>query len=118
MAGVIWPTASEVADLVKEGEYEKGLDALAARAAKTDFKARLTAICPGKTSKSALARVRTVNTIMKKHGVKMAILARPPKGDTSGLKWIVEEFKLSAAEKAEIDRRLAVCAPYMKKGAG
>ena len=78
VAGVIWPTAGEVADLVKEGEYEKGLDALAARAAKPDFKARLTAVCPGKTSKSALARVRTVNTVMKKHGVKMAILARPP----------------------------------------
>lgn len=76
--GVIWPTASEVADLVKEGEYEKGLDALAARAAKPGFKARLTAVCPGKTSKSALDRVRTVNSIMEKHGVKMAILARPP----------------------------------------
>ena len=77
-AGVIWPTASEVADLVREGEYEKGLDALAARAAKPDFKARLTAVCPGKTGKNALARVRTVNSIMAKHGVKMAILARPP----------------------------------------
>ena len=78
VAGIIWPTASEVADLVKEGEYDKGLDALAARAAKPDFKARLTAICPGKTSKSALERVRTVNTLMERHGIKMAILARPP----------------------------------------
>ena len=77
-AGVIWPTASEVADLVKEGEYEKGLDALAERAAKPGFRARLTAVCPGKTSKSALERVRTVNSVMEKHGVKMAILARPP----------------------------------------
>ena len=78
VAGVIWPTAGEVADLVKEGEYERGLDALAARAAKPDFKARLTAVCSGKTSKSALARVRTVNSLIEKHGVKMAILARPP----------------------------------------
>ena len=78
VAGVIWPTASEVADLVKEGEYEKGLDALAARAAKPDFKARLTAVCSGKTSKSALARVQTVNSVMERHDVKMAILARPP----------------------------------------
>ena len=78
VAGVIWPTAGEVADLVKEGEYEKGLDALAARAAKPDFKARLTAVCCGKTGKGALARVRTVNSIMEKHSAKMAILARPP----------------------------------------
>ena len=78
VAGVIWPTAGEVADLVEEGEYEKGLDALAARASMPDFKARLTAICPGKTSTDALARVKTVNAIMKKHGISMAILARPP----------------------------------------
>lgn len=77
-AGVIWPTAGEVEDLVKEGEYEKGLDALAERAAKPDFKARLTAVCPGKTSADALDRVRTVNANIERHGVKMAILARPP----------------------------------------
>ena len=34
---------------------------------------------------------------------------RPPKGDTSGKKWVVEAFKLTDAEKAEIDRRLAYC---------
>ena len=78
VAGVIWPTAGEVADLVKEGEYVKGLDALAARAAQPDFAARLTAICPGKTSADALARVAEVNAAMARHGVKMAILARPP----------------------------------------
>lgn len=78
VAGVIWPTAGEVKDLVHEGEYVKGLDALAARAAKPDFKARLTAICPGCTSEDALNRVREVNAAMAKHGVKMAILARPP----------------------------------------
>ena len=39
---------------------------------------------------------------------------RPPKDDASGKKWIVEECKLSPAEKAEIDRRLAACAPYLK----
>ena len=39
---------------------------------------------------------------------------RPPKDDKSGKKWIVEECKLSPAEKAEIDRRLAACARYMK----
>ena len=40
VAGILWPTAGEVVDLVKEGEYEKGLDALAARAAKPGFAAR------------------------------------------------------------------------------
>lgn len=77
-AGVIWPTAGEVADLVAEGEYAKGLDVLAARAARPDFSARLTAICPGPTSASALDRVREVNAVQARHGVKMAILARPP----------------------------------------
>ena len=53
VAGVIWPTAGEVKDLVCEGEYVKGLDALAARAAKPDFKARLTAICPARGRQAA-----------------------------------------------------------------
>ena len=78
VAGILWPTAGEVVDLVKEGEYEKGLDALAARAAQPGFRARLSAICSGTTSKRALARVKTVNKLMKKYGIKMAILARPP----------------------------------------
>lgn len=78
-AGVVWPTAGEVADLVREGEYVKGLDALAARAAQPDFTACLTAICPGPTSASALARVREANAAFARHGVKKAaILARPP----------------------------------------
>ncbi len=78
VSGILWPTAGEVADLVKEGEYEKGLDALAARAAKPGFRARLSAICPGRTGADALARVKTVNSLMERHGVRMAILARPP----------------------------------------
>ncbi len=78
VAGVIWPTAGEVADLVSEGEYVKGMEALAAEAAKPDFKARLTAICCGATSTNALERVREVNAVMEKYGIKMAILARPP----------------------------------------
>ena len=78
VAGILWPTAGEVYDLVKEGEYDKGLEALAARAAKPGFRARLSAICPGKTSADALDRVRTVNALMAKHGIRMAILARPP----------------------------------------
>lgn len=78
-AGVVWPTAGEVADLVAEGEYAKGLDALAARAARPDFAACLTAICPGPTSASALARVREATAAFARHGVrKQAILARPP----------------------------------------
>ena len=76
--GIIWPTAVEVADLSEEGEYEAGLDALAELAATPGFKARITATCPGKTSADALKCVRTVNSIMDRHGVKMAILARPP----------------------------------------
>ncbi|MGN0847043.1 MAG: dihydrodipicolinate synthase family protein [Kiritimatiellia bacterium] len=77
-AGVVWPTAGEVDDLVREGEYVKGLDALAARAARPDFAACLTAVCPGGTSAQALDRVREVNAAMGRHNVEMAILARPP----------------------------------------
>jgi hypothetical protein len=39
---------------------------------------------------------------------------RPPKGDKSGKKWIVEESILSPREIEEIDLRLAACASYMK----
>ena len=60
VAGILWPTAGEVAELVKEGEYDKGLEALAARAAKPGFRARLSAICPGRTSADALDRVISV----------------------------------------------------------
>ena len=34
---------------------------------------------------------------------------RAPKGGAGGRKWLVDEVKLSSAEKAEIDRRLAFC---------
>lgn len=78
-AGVVWPTAGEVADLVAEGEYVKGLDALAARAAQPDFTACLVAVCPGPTSAAALARAREAAAAFARHGVKKAaILARPP----------------------------------------
>ena len=77
-AGVLWPTAGEVHDLVKEGEYVKGLEALAARAAKPDFTARLSFICPGPNSAAALDRVREVAAVQKKYGIDVAILARPP----------------------------------------
>lgn len=83
VGGVIWPTAGEVIGTLSDDEYERGLDALAARAAKPDFTARLTAICPGKTSDAALARVQLVNRLQKKHNVKMAILARPPDDATN-----------------------------------
>lgn len=77
-AGVLWPTAGETVDLVKEGEYVKGLEALAARAAQPDFAARVSFICPGTNSAFALDRVREVAAVQKKYGVPMAILARPP----------------------------------------
>ncbi|MGN0853800.1 MAG: dihydrodipicolinate synthase family protein [Kiritimatiellia bacterium] len=77
-AGVLWPTAGEVGDLVQEGEYVKGLEALAARAAKPDFTARLSFICPGTNSAAALDRVREVAAVQKRHGIAAAILARPP----------------------------------------
>lgn len=77
-AGVIWPTAGEVVDLVESDEYVKGLDALMTRAAQPDFTAQLTAICCGSNSAATLDRVREVMTLQRKRGVKIAILARPP----------------------------------------
>ena len=47
--GVIWPSAAEVLGNLSMDEYRRGLDALAARAARPDFKARLTAVCPGRS---------------------------------------------------------------------
>ncbi len=80
VGGIIWPTAGEVGSLDVTGEYEAGLQALAERAAKTgaEFKSRITAICPGKTSAEAVARVKKVEVVAKRTGAKMAILARPP----------------------------------------
>lgn len=81
--GVIWPTAGEVLGNLSMDEYRRGLDALAARAAKPDFKARLTAVCPGKAPADALTRARLVNELQKKHNVEMALLARPPDNATN-----------------------------------
>ena len=81
--GVIWPPASEVLGTLSMDEYRRGLDALAARAARPDFKARLTAVCPGRASKEALTRARLVNELQKKHNVEMALLARPPDNATT-----------------------------------
>ena len=50
--GVIWPSAAEVLGNLSMDEYRRGLDALAARAARPEFKARLTAVCPGRSSAS------------------------------------------------------------------
>lgn len=74
--GVIWPTAGEVLDNLTDDEYRRGLDALASRA-KKDFAARLVAICPGRTSAEAVSRVEFVNSLMRRHRVKIAVLARP-----------------------------------------
>ena len=81
--GVIWPSAAEVLGNLSMDEYRRGLDALAARAARPDFKARLTAVCPGRSSAEALTRARLVNELQKKHNVEMALLARPPDNATN-----------------------------------
>lgn len=78
VGGIIWPTAGEVTSLEKTGEYENGIAALAERAVKGHYQARITAVCPGKDSATAINRVRTVEAIAKRTGAKMAILARPP----------------------------------------
>ena len=77
-SGVVWPTAGEVLGNLSDDEYRAGLEALAARAAKPDFAATLTAICPGATSADAVRRGAFVEGLAKRTGAKMSILARPP----------------------------------------
>jgi len=85
VGGLIWPTAGEVAGLDATGEYVAGLEALARRAvdAAEPFTARVTAICPGKTSAEAVARAARVEAVAQRTGAKMAILARPPDDATN-----------------------------------
>lgn len=84
VGGIVWPTAGEVGSLDGTGEYEAGLQALAERATRAGagFNSCLTAICPGKTSAEAVARVKKVEAIANRTGAKMAILARPPDNAT------------------------------------
>ncbi len=99
VGGIIWPTAGEVGALDRTGEYEAGLQALAERAVKSgaEFNARLTAICPGKTSAEAVARVKKVEAVAKRTGAKMAILARPP-DDATDQAMIAAHYRALAKE--------------------
>ena len=83
VGGIIWPTAGEVISNLSAAEYEAGLRALAHRAVEKGFSARITAICPGKDSADAIARVKLVQRIATESGAKMAILARPPDDATN-----------------------------------
>ena len=83
VGGIIWPTAGEVIGNLSAAEFEDGLRALAKRAVEKGFSARITAICPGKTSADAVERVKLVQKIADETGAKMAILARPPNDGTN-----------------------------------
>lgn len=99
VGGIIWPTAGEVGSLDGTGKYEAGLQALAERAAKpgAEFNSRLTAICPGKTSAEAVARVKKVEAVARRTGAKMAILARPP-DDATDQAMIASHYRALAKE--------------------
>ena len=81
--GIIWPTAGEVLKNLSDAEFEAGLRALATRAVEKGFAARITAVCPGKDSAAALARVKLAQRLSDETGAKMAILARPPDDATN-----------------------------------
>ena len=83
VGGVIWPTAGEVLHNLSAAEYEAGLRAMANRAVEKGFKARITAVCPGKNSAGAVACARVAQKIADETGAKMAILARPPDDATN-----------------------------------
>ena len=81
--GIIWPTAGEVISNLSAVEYEAGLRALARCAVEKKFGARITAVCPGRNSADAIARVKLTQRIATECGTKMAILARPPDDATN-----------------------------------
>jgi dihydrodipicolinate synthase/N-acetylneuraminate lyase len=83
VGGIIWPTAGEVLDNLTDDEYASGLAALAKASVEHKFSARVTAICPGKTSAAAVEHVKTVEKIARDAGATMAILARPPDDATN-----------------------------------
>ena len=96
VGGIIWPTAGEVLGNLSVAEYETGLSALAARAVAGGYGARITAICPGKTSAHAVDLVRRVQAIADRTGAKMAILARPP-DDATNQTMIAAHYRAVAA---------------------
>ena len=97
VGGIIWPTAGEVDGLDETGEFAAGLEALARRAVEKGYGARITAICPGRDSATAVARVATAERIAKATGAKMAILARPP-DDATNQVMILDHYRALAKE--------------------
>lgn len=95
--GVIWPTAGEVIKNLRADEYEAGLRAMAKRAVAKGFTSRITAVCCGKVSGEAIARVRVVQRIADDTKAKMAILARPPDNATNQTS-IAEHYRALAKE--------------------
>lgn len=95
VGGIIWPTAGEVNGLDETGEFAAGIEALARRAVGKGYGARITAICPGKDSATAVARAATAERIAKSTGAKMAILARPP-DDATNQVMILDHYRALA----------------------
>jgi len=100
--GIIWPTAGEVIGNLSVDEFEAGLNALAERSVAKGYQARITAICPGKTSAAAVGLVQRVQAIADRTGAKMAILARPP-DDATNQVMILEHYRqLAKATKLPV----------------
>lgn len=95
--GVIWPTAGEVIKNLRDAEYEAGLRAMAECSVAKGFASRVTAVCCGKVSADAIARVKVVQRIADETGAKMAILARPPDNATNQT-IIAEHYRALARE--------------------
>jgi len=93
--GIIWPPASEVLGNLGTAEFEEGVRALAERSVAKAYRARVTAVCPGKTSAAAVDLVRRVQKIADATGAKMGILARPP-DDATNQVMILEHYRALA----------------------
>ncbi len=83
--GLIWPSSPEINELEKTDEYSAGLMALAERSVKKgeEFTARFTAVCSGDVAADGVRRAALIESVAKKTGAKMAILARPPEDATN-----------------------------------
>ena len=77
--GMIWPSAGERCEIVAAGDYEAGLEALVARSVEhgREFRARIVAVVSGADTAQGVEQAAAVERLAKKHGARLAILARP-----------------------------------------
>lgn len=79
VGGIIWPSAGEMKELERSGEYETGLAALIERSLRpgAEFKAQLTVIVSGSNQVDGVERAARVERLARDFGTSIVVLARP-----------------------------------------